>query len=81
MKIKKSTYLPIALFIYLLVLAYFGRDMLERGKYFSYFSVFGLTTIVIIILHFALKQKEKQQANRTRKKNDQQYSDNKTTPE
>lgn len=58
-KFKKSTYLPLILFIYLAVLAYIGRDILLRGEYTYYFSVVGLSILVIVLLHFSLKRKEK----------------------
>lgn len=58
-KIKKSTYLPAILLVYLLCMAYIGRDILLKGDYLYYFSVFGLSLIIIILLHFSLKKKEK----------------------
>lgn len=60
MKFKKSTYIPAILFVYLLCMAYIGRNILLRGDYAYYFSVFGLSLIVIVLLHFTLKKKEKQ---------------------
>ena len=42
MKIKKSTFLPAILLIYLFVMAYIGRDLLFAGEYVHYFSVFGM---------------------------------------
>ena len=59
MKIKKSTFLPAILLIYLFVMAYIGRDLLFAGEYVHYFSVFGVSLIVIVILHFTLKKREK----------------------
>ena len=59
MKLKKSTYLPAVLLIYLLCMAYIGRGLLQRGEYAYYFSVFGLSLIVIVLLHFSLKKKER----------------------
>ena len=58
-KIKKSTYLPAILLVYLLCMAYIGKDILLKGNYLYYFSVFGLSLIIIILLHFSLKKKEK----------------------
>ncbi|MBO8476665.1 MAG: hypothetical protein IAB88_06700 [Bacteroidetes bacterium] len=58
-KIKKSTYLPAILLVYLLCMAYIGKDILLKGDYLYYFSVFGLSLIIIILLHFSLKKKEK----------------------
>lgn len=59
MKIKKSTFLPAILLIYLFVMAYIGRDLLFASEYVHYFSVFGVSLIVIVILHFTLKKREK----------------------
>lgn len=58
-KFKKSTYLPALLALYLLVMAYIGLPILRRGDYLYYFSVFGLSLLVIVLLHFSLKRKEK----------------------
>lgn len=58
-KIKKSTYLPTILLVYLLCMAYIGKDILLKEDYLYYFSVFGLSLIIIILLHFSLKKKEK----------------------
>lgn len=57
--IKKSTYLPAILLVYLLCMAYIGKDILLKEDYLYYFSVFGLSLIIIILLHFSLKKKEK----------------------
>ncbi len=59
-KIKKSTYLPAVLLVYLLCMAYIGRNILLKGEYLYYFSVFGISLIIIVLLHFSLKKKEKQ---------------------
>ena len=56
---KKSTWLPLILLVYLLVMAFVGRDQLLSGQYLRYFSVLGISLIVIILLHFVLKKKEK----------------------
>ena len=58
-KLKKSTYLPAILLIYLVCMAYIGKGILLRGEYLYYFSVFGLSLIIIVLLHFSLKKKEK----------------------
>ncbi len=71
-KIKKSTYLPILLFIYLVVMAIIGLPILHRGEYLYYFSVFGISLTVIILLHFTLKRKERLKAEREQEK----YADN-----
>jgi hypothetical protein len=49
-KFKKSTIIPIALFIYLLAMAYVGRTHYLAGDYLFYFGIIGLTLIIIIAL-------------------------------
>lgn len=64
MKTKKSTWLPLILLVYLLVMAYIGRQQLVTGKYLQYFGVLGVSLIVIVLLHFVLKKKERMQEER-----------------
>ncbi len=64
MKTKKSTWLPLILLVYLLVMAYIGRQQLVAGKYLQYFGVLGVSLIVIVLLHFVLKKKERMQEER-----------------
>ena len=57
-KFKKSTIIPFALTVYLAIMAYYGRSMYFTGEKLQYFGVIGITSIIIIILHFSLKKKE-----------------------
>ncbi len=67
MKIKKSIYIPAALMLYLIAMAYIGRDIFQRGEYAYYFSILGLSLVIIVLLHFSLRRKErKQEQKRTR---------------
>lgn len=59
MKLKKSILLPAALLVYTLVLAYIGRDMLDNGGKVEYIATLGISLLIIILLHFVLKKKEK----------------------
>ncbi len=59
MKTKKSTWLPLILLVYLLVMAYIGRQQVVAGKYLQYFGVLGVSLVVIVLLHFVLKKKER----------------------
>ena len=59
MKTKKSTWLPLLLLVYLFVMAYIGRGQVAAGKYLQYFGVMGVSLLVIVLLHFVLKRKEK----------------------
>lgn len=58
-KFKSSTVIPLALLVYLAVMAYYGRGMLVAGETIKYFGVIACTLIVLVILHFSLKKKEK----------------------
>lgn len=59
MKTKKSTWLPLILLVYLLAMAYIGRQQVVAGKYLQYFGVLGVSLVVIMLLHFVLKKKER----------------------
>ena len=53
--------------IYLAVMAYFGRGMLLSGNYWEYFSIIGVTLLVIFILRWAMKRREKIREERRKK--------------
>lgn len=59
MRTKKSTWLPLLLLVYLAVMAFIGRGQVAAGKYLQYFGVMGVSLIVIVLLHFSLKRKER----------------------
>jgi len=63
-RFKKSTIVPLALLIYLIAMAYIGRSYYFAGEYLFYFGIIGATLIIILILHFLLKKKEKIQQNK-----------------
>lgn len=58
-KFKKSTYLPVALLIYFGYMTYPGRGYFYGGEYFYYFGIIAICLIVIVLLHFSLKRREK----------------------
>lgn len=58
-KIKRSTFLPVLLLMYLGVMAYIGRGELKAGNYTYYFTIIGLTLVFIFLLHLFLKKREK----------------------
>lgn len=74
-KFKSSTYLPLALLVYLAYMSYLGLPYFYNGEYLYYFGIIGATIVVVILLHFSLKRKEK-----LRKKNEEEqygtYEDN-----
>ena len=70
-KFKKSTVIPCALLIYLIIMAVYGFEYHADDKLFYWGTISG-TLLVIIILHFALKKKEKfeEERNKDNKKED-----------
>lgn len=64
---KRYDIIALLLIIYLAVMAYFGRGMLLSGNYWEYFSIIGVTLLVIFILRWAMKRREKNQR-RTKEK-------------
>ena len=61
MKPRRSTLLPVILLIYLGVMAYIGYPDYVAGRTSAmmYFGIIGITLIVIILLHFSLKRRER----------------------
>lgn len=59
MKIRRSTAIPTALFVYLCIMAYIGLPELHAGNTLYYFSIIGITLACIVALHFAMKKREK----------------------
>ena len=64
---KRYDIIALLLVIYLAVMAYFGRGMLLSGNYWEYFSIIGVTLLVIFILRWAMKRREKIREERRKK--------------
>ncbi len=56
---KRSTIIPLALLAYLGVMSYVGYPIYEEGNYLKYFGIIGCTLLIIVLLHFALKKRER----------------------
>ena len=56
--LKKSTYLPALLAVYLIVTATIGRG-LATTKPLEYYAVLAISAGVIVLLHFTLRKKER----------------------
>ena len=69
--LKKSTYLPALLAVYLIVMATIGRG-LATTKPLEYFAVLAISAGVIVILHFTLRKKERL----AERKNDPENNEN-----
>lgn len=63
---KRSTFVPLILTIYLAVMSYIGRGEFQQGNYLYYFGIIGVTLVVIVLLHFNLKKRERLRRERER---------------
>lgn len=60
MKLRRSTFIPLILLVYLAVMSYIGFPEYQQGHYLYYFGVIGVTLVIIWLLHLFLKKREKQ---------------------
>lgn len=56
---KKSTYIPLLLLVYLGVMSYIGRREFFDGHYLYYFGIIGTTLLCIILLHLFMKKRDR----------------------
>lgn len=61
MKAKRSTVIPMMLFIYLLVMSALGYSGYASGTTSGrqYFGIIGATMAVIVLLHFNIKRRDR----------------------
>lgn len=73
MKIKRSTLVPLILAVYLGVMATLGYDEYASGRMSAlyYFGVIGFTAVILILLHFNLKRRERLRREREQDMNNQ----------
>lgn len=66
MKVKRSTVIPLLLAIYLAVMAYIGYPEYAAGRSSAlyYFGTIGVTIVILILLHFNLRRRERLRAER-----------------
>lgn len=69
-KIKRSIIFPVIMLAYLAVMAWIGRDRLDRGEYLYYFGIIGVGLVIIVLLYYSLRKKEQLQQ---RREEEQQY--------
>lgn len=69
-KIKKSVVFPLIMLVYLAVMAWIGRDRLDRGEYLYYFGIIGVGLVIILLLYLSLRKKEQLQQ---RREEEQEY--------
>ena len=58
---NKAVIIPLALLVYLGIMCYIGYDGYASGEFSDlyYFGVIAVSLIVIILLHFSLKRRER----------------------
>ena len=61
MKLQRSTIIPLILAIYLAVMAYIGYPEYAAGRTSAlyYFGIIVITLIILVLLHFNLKRRER----------------------
>lgn len=78
-RIKKSTFIPVVLLLYLAVMAYMGRDTLLAGKYLEYFGILVVTLLCIVVLFFTLRKQEEVRERRRREQEEREGDGSKNT--
>lgn len=73
--LKKSTYLPALLAVYLIVMATIGRG-LATTKPLEYYAVLAISAGVIVLLHFTLRKKERLAERKNDPKNNENAQQN-----
>ena len=73
-KIKRSIVFPVIMLAYLAVMAWIGRDRLDRGEYLYYFGIIGVGLVIIVLLYFSLRKKEQLQQRREQEQEQAQYT-------
>lgn len=65
MKIKRSTLIPAVLLVYLAVMAAIGYPEYAAGRTSAlyYFGIIAITLVVLVLLHFSLRRREKYRDN------------------
>lgn len=58
-RFTRTTLLPLALLIYLAVLAWIARGRFYSGDYLYYFGVIGGSLIIILLLYLVLRKRDR----------------------
>lgn len=66
MKIQRSTLIPSILALYLAVMAYIGYPEYAAGRTSAlyYFGIIAITIVILILLHFSLKRRDRMRRER-----------------
>lgn len=61
MKLRRSTFIPLILLVYLAIMAVYGWKQYSAGQMSAayFFGVIAATLAVIILLHFSLRRRER----------------------
>ena len=78
--LKKSTFIPAMLLVYLIVMAFMGRDILKEGEVLEYFGIIVVSLLCIVGLYYTLRAQERARARRQEEIKKQEQADN-TSPE
>ena len=65
-KIPRSTLIPLVLLVYLAVMATIGYGDYAAGRTSAlyYFGIIAITLVILVLLHFSLKRRERMRAER-----------------
>lgn len=78
--LKKSIFIPAMLLVYLIVMAFMGRDILKEGEVLEYFGIIVVSLLCIVGLYYTLRAQERARARRQEEIKKQEQADN-TSPE
>lgn len=62
--LKKSIFIPAMLLIYLIVMAFMGRNILKEGEVLEYFGIIFVSLLCIVGLYYTLRAQERARARR-----------------
>lgn len=79
-QLKKSIFIPAMLLVYLIVMAFMGRDILKEGEVLEYFGIILVSLLCIVGLYYILRAQERARARRQEEIKKQEQADN-TSPE
>lgn len=79
-QLKKSIFIPAMLLVYLIVMAFMGRDILKEGEILEYFGIILVSLLCIVGLYYTLRAQERARARRQEEIKKQEQADN-TSPE
>lgn len=65
MKVKSHIWIPLIMLVYLGCMSYMYKDdLLTAGRYFQFYGTIGIELVVITLLYFFLKRRNRLRAER-----------------